>query len=237
MMTFLESPGFLSPYGNMGTDISSVMAWLFTLLFMYGWYLAKKHRGQSHHTLTLWGMVAMLGYFTIYYLARNLGKLATEGKDGFGGPEWVYTYLFLPMLNIHILVVSVGLLLAIYMLILGFRTSFKRGGEMVLRVGELTMSPKIFRNILIGAGVIFAVIAILRWGPIQRFLVYLVAFILIAGLLFMERGLEKWIPDGAKRHRLVGIFTMSLYAIALVTSTGTYLMLYFIYPVKKVIVG
>ncbi len=237
MMAFLKSPGFLSPHGNMGTDISSVMAWLFTTLFMYGWYVAKKHRGQRHHFVTLWGMVAMLGYFTAYYLARGLGALATEGKEGFGGPEWIYSYIFLPMLNIHILVVSIGLVLAVYMLVLGFRASFKKEGERYLRSATLTMDKKRFNYTLIGAAVIFGLVAIVRWGPIQRFLVYLAGFALVAAVLFLERGLEKSIPDGGERHRRVGAFTMCLYAIALVTSTATYLLLYFIYPVKEVVGG
>jgi len=232
MMEFLKSPGFLSPYGNMGTDISSVMAWIFTLLFLYGWHLAKKHRGQQHHLLTLWGMVAMLGYFTLYYLMRGLGALATEGKDGFGGPEWIYSYIFLPMLNIHILVVSVGLVMAIYMLILGFRSSFKENQGRYLKAGVLVMQSSIVKKVLIGAGVIFGAVAIVRWGPIQRFFVYLAGFLLVAAVLLLERGLEKWIPDGGMRHRKIGIFTMLLYLIALFTSTGTYLLLYFIYPVK-----
>jgi uncharacterized membrane protein YozB (DUF420 family) len=235
MLAFLKSPGFLSPYGTMGADISSVMAWIFTVLFIYGWHLAKKHQGQRHHTLTLWGMVAMLGYFTAYYLARGLGALALEGKEGFGGPDWVYSYIFLPLLNIHILVISLGLVLAIYMLILGFRTAFKKNSEMHLRAGTLTMAPKIFKNILIGTGVVCGVIAVLRWGPIQRFFVYLSAFILVVLVLFMERGLEKWIPDGGARHRKIGVFTMCLYVIALFTSTATYVMLYFVYPVKEIV--
>jgi len=232
MMAFLKSPGFLSPYGNMGTDISSVMAWVFTLLFLYGWHLAKKHRGQAHHLLTLWGMVAMLGYFTVYYLARGLGAMATEGKDGFGGPEWIYSYIFLPMLNIHILVVSVGLVMAIYMLILGFRSSFKENQGRYLKAGNLVMHPKMVTKILVGTGLFFGAAAIVRWGPMQRFFVYLAGFLLVGAVLLLERGLEKWIPDGGMRHRKIGIFTMLLYLIALFTSTGTYLLLYFIYPVK-----
>ncbi len=237
MLEYLKSPGFLSPYGNMGTDISSVMAWLFTTLFMYGWYVAKKHRGQHHHFVTLWGMVAMLGYFTAYYLARGLGAMATEGKEGFGGPDWVYSYIFLPLLNIHILVVSIGLVLAIYMLVLGFRASFKKDEERYLKSAPLTMDKKWFNYTLIGAGVIFGGAAIVRWGPMQRFFVYLAGFVLVAIVLFLEKGMEKWIPDGGKRHRKVGVFTMSLYAIALFTSTATYFLLYFIYPVKEVVGG
>jgi len=232
MMEFMKSPGFLSPYGNMGTDISSVMAWVFTLLFLYGWHLAKKHRGERHHLVTLWGMIAMLGYFTIYYLARGLGAMATEGKDGFGGADWVYSYVFLPMLNIHIIVVSIGLVMAIYMLILGFRSSFKENQERYLKVGNLVMQPKIVKRILVGSGIIFGTIAVIRWGPIQRFFVYLAGFLLVVIVLFLERGLEKWIPDGGMRHRKIGIFTMCLYVIALFTSTATYVLLYFIYPVK-----
>ncbi len=237
MIAFLKSPGFLSPYGTRGADISSIMAWVFTLLFMYSWSLAKKHRGQRHHLLTTWGMVAMLGYFTSYYLARGLGALATEGKEGFGGPDWVYSYIFLPLLNIHILVISIGLVLAVYMLILGIRTYIKKEGGMYLRSAPLTMTGKTVRNVLIGAGIFFGVTAIIRWGSMARFYVYLTGFLLVALVLLAERGLEKWIPDGAERHRKVGAFTMCLYAIALVTSTSTYLMLYFIYPIKQVAAG
>lgn len=237
MLEFLKAPGFLSPYGTRGADISSIMAWVFTLLFLYGWYLAKKHQGQRHQLLMVWGMVAMLGYFTTYYLARGLGALATEGKEGFGGPEWVYSYIFLPLLNIHILVISIGLVLAIYMLILGFRTAFKNAGALYLRSAPLTMTGKTVRNVLIGTGIFFGGAAIIRWGPIERFYVYLAGFLLVAAVLLAERGLEKWIPDGAQRHRKIGAFTMCLYAIALITSTSTYLMLYFIYPVKVVAGG
>ncbi len=232
MKNFLTAPGFLSPYGTFGADISSIMAWLFTLLFLYGWHLGKKHQGEKHHLVTLWGMLAMLGYFTVYYLARGLGALSVEGKEGFGGPEWVYTYLFSPLLTIHIVAVSIGLVMAIYMIILGFRSSFKRGGGRYLKTESLKMSAKGFNNILLGAALIFGVVALLRWGSLGRFLVYLVGFLLVVGMLVLERRIERWIPDAGARHRKIGAVTMILYVVALFTSTITYVMLYYIYPVK-----
>lgn len=232
MKNFLTAPGFLSPYGTFGADISSIMAWLFTLLFLYGWHLGKKHQGEKHHLVTLWGMLAMLGYFTVYYLARGLGALSVEGKEGFGGPDWVYTYLFSPLLTIHIVAVSIGLVMAIYMIILGFRSSFKRGGGRYLKTESLKMSTKGFNNILLGAALIFGVIALLRWGSLGRFLVYLVGFLLVVGMLVLERRIERWIPDAGARHRKIGAVTMILYVVALFTSTITYVMLYYIYPVK-----
>lgn len=233
MKEMLTAPGFLSPYGTWGADISSVMAWVFTLLFIYGWYAGKKHQGQRHHLVTLWGMVAMLGYFTLYYLARGLGALSLEGKEGFGGPDWVYNYIFSPMLTIHILVISVGLVLAVYMIVLGFRSSFKKGNERYLKVEPLKMGSKGFNYTLAGAAALFGLFALIRWsGSMGRLVVYLSGFGLVAGVLFMERGIERWIPDAATRHRKMGAFTMVLYVIALVTSTVTYVMLYYIYPVK-----
>ena len=65
-----------------------------------------------------------------------------------------------------------------------------------------------------------------------RFLVYASGFGLVAAVLVLERGIERWMPDAATRHRKMGAFTMALYVIALVTSTTTYVMLYYIYPVK-----
>jgi uncharacterized membrane protein YozB (DUF420 family) len=233
MKDSLNAPGFLSPFGTMGADISSVMAWIFTLLFIYGWYAAKKHQGQQHHLVTLWGMVAMLGYFTLYYLARGLGALSVEGKEGFGGPDWVYNYIFTPILTIHILVISIGLVLAIYMIVLGFRSSFKRGKERYLKAETLIMGRKGFNYTLGGAAVVFGGFAVLRWASMQRLIVYISGFVLVALVLFLERGIERWMPDAATRHRKMGAFTMALYVIALITSTMTYVMLYYIYPVKN----
>lgn len=232
MKDFLTAPGFLSPYGTMGADLSSVLAWVFTMLFIYGWYVGAKHQGQKHHLVTLWGMVAMLAYFTGYYLARGLGALSVEGKEGFGGPDWVYSYIFEPMLMIHIIAVSLGLVLAIYMIILGFRSSFKEGSERYLKTESLKMGPKGFNYTLMGAALIFAGGAVVRAGSFARLIVYLSGFLIVVAVLLMEKGVERWMPDAGVRHRKIGAFTMKLYVVALFTSTATYVMLYYIYPVK-----
>ncbi len=232
MKDFLTAPGFLSPYGTFGADLSSIFAWLFTLIFLYGGHLAKKGQGRKHHLVTLWGMVAMIAYFTAYYLARSLGALSLEGKEGFGGPGWLYDFIFSPILTIHITAVSLGLVLAVYMIILGFRASLVKEGEMVLIASPLSMEARWIRYTLYGSGLIFGLIALLRGGPIQRYMVYLAGFLLVAGVILFERGMERWIPDGGVRHRKIGMFTLCLYLIALFTSTITYVMLYYIYPVK-----
>ncbi len=234
MKAFLTSPGFLSPYGTFGADFSSVMAWFFTLLFIYGWYVGRKHQGQRHHFVTLWGMIAMLGYFTVYYLARGLGALSVEGKEGFGGPDWVYDSIFSPLLTVHIIAVSIGLVLAIYMIILGYRSSAVKDRVRFLKPAHLKVASKTFYYIMIGTGAIFGILAIIRSGPLARYIVYLAGFLIVASVLFLERGIERWIPDGAKRHRKIGTLTMVLYVVALITSTATYVMLYYIYPLAPV---
>src|SRR3989337_1756287 len=150
MLEFLKRPGFLGTHGTMGADLSFIMALVFTLLFIIGWRMGKKKEGNNHHTLVLWAMISMMLYFTVYYLARGLGALSTEGKEGFGGPEWVYTYIFSPLLTIHILVVSTGLILAIYMIVLGFRVTIRKAGQRVLEAGKLGMSRSAFMKITVG---------------------------------------------------------------------------------------
>ncbi|MEC4678318.1 MAG: DUF420 domain-containing protein [Nitrospirota bacterium] len=231
MTEFLTSPGFLSPYGTFGADVSSVMAWFFTILFVYGWQQARKGRGQRHHLVTLWGMIAMLAYFTIYYLARGLGALSVEGKEGFGGPDWVYDSIFSPILLIHIIVISLGLVLAIYMIILGYRSSRKDNENRELIIGPLKVSSKTLKRILLVSAGVLGLIAVIRGGPMARIMVWVSCFLIIAIMLILERTIERLLPDGATRHRKIGTFTMVLYVIALITSTATYVMLYYIYPV------
>ena len=97
--------------------------------------MGRKHLGNKHHSLVLWGMQAMLVYFLSYYLIRRLGVLAIEGKEGFGGSDWLYVYIFSPILTIHVLLVSIGLVMTVYMIILGFRASFKEKGKRLLKGG------------------------------------------------------------------------------------------------------
>jgi len=234
MKEMLSQPGFLPAHGTMGADLSFVMALIFTVLFLIGWRMGRKKEGNSHHAMTLWAMVSMLAYFTVYYLARGLGALATENKEGFGGPDWVYHYLFTPILTIHITVVSIGLVLAVYMIVLGFRVAIKRSGRRILQSGGLSMSRGAFYKILGGAFALFAVIGLIRWHNLARLIVYISGFLLVAIVLLIEKGIERWFPDGERRHRMIGTFTMVLFVIALVTSSATYLMLYVIWPPKVI---
>jgi hypothetical protein len=135
MKEWLEQPGFLSPYGTMGADLSFALAVGFTTLFLVGWRQAKRRKGQVHHVVTLWAMLAMIAYFVAYYVNRGLGALAFEGEEGFGGPPELYDTLFSPLLTFHILVVTIGLVMAVYMSVLGFRTSVRRGAVRTLTTG------------------------------------------------------------------------------------------------------
>lgn len=230
MFEFLKNPGFLPTHGTMGADLSFVMALVFTLLFLIGWRMGRNRQGNRHHGLVLWAMVGMLAYFTVYYLARGLGALATEGKEGFGGPPWIYKFIFSPLLTIHILVVSVGLVLAVYMIVLGFRVTVKRMGQRVLQAGLLTMSPSAFLKIAGAVLVLFGLIGAARCHSVACWIVYVSGFLLVVAVLLIEKGIERLIPDGERRHRLIGSVTMTLYVIALVTSSITYVMIYVIWP-------
>jgi len=232
MLEFLKRPGFLGTYGTMGADLSFIMALVFTVLFIIGWRMGKNKQGNRHHILVLGAMVSMLLYFSVYYLARGLGALATEGKEGFGGPEWLYSYLFKPLLTIHILVVSVGLVLAVYMIVLGFRVAVKRMGQRVLQAGGLRMSQSAFLKITVVTLVLLALISGARCHTLPCWTVYISGFLLIVVVLLAEKGIERLIPDGERRHRMIGKFTMTLYVIALFTSTITYVLLYIVYPPK-----
>lgn len=232
MVEFLNRPGFLGTHGTMGADLSFLMALAFTILFIIGWRMGKKQQGNNHHVLVLWAMVSMIFYFTVYYLARGLGALATEGKEGFGGPEWLYNFFFKPLLTVHILVVSIGLVLAVYMIVLGFRVAVKRMGQRVLQSGVLKMSHKAFLRITGVTFVLMALIGLIRCHSLACWIVYISGFLLVLLVLLAEKGVERLIPDGERRHRLIGNFTMTLYVIALVTSTVTYVLLYIVYPPK-----
>ncbi len=237
MQDFLKKPGFMVESGTLGADLSYLLAVVFTVLFLVAWYLAKTGQGTGHHKLVFVSMVSMVIYFLAYYYARSLGVLALEGKEGFGGPPEVYNSVFLPVLYTHLTLVTLGLIMAPYMIVEGFRACDRTGKNYVLRSGELKADPKKFIRIwlwVLGLWVLVEVFCLVLGKPWQAQLAYFLIFLTIAGVVGLENIIQKKLPDGARRHRILGRGTMVLFALILCTSTATYLMLYVIYPLKAV---
>lgn len=238
MLEWLKQPGFFGTHATIGADLSQFMATLFTTLFVIGWFQAKHQRGNHHHWLMLGGMVAMLGFFTSYYLFRQLGVLAFEGKEGFGGSDFMYHKVFIPLLTFHITLVIIGLIMAIYMIILGFRAQQVTAGNRELRSGELKVrKEKLAKIFLVSGLILLGLYAIFgtRFGTdfsLRRFIVYLSGFLVVGLVLGVEKTIERFWPNGEQRHRALGRFTMIIYCTLFVTGSVTYTMLYVLYPGK-----
>ena len=182
------------------------------------------------------GMVAMLAFFVSYYLFRNLGVLAFEGKEGFGGPQELYDTVFVPLLTFHILLVVIGLIMAIYMLVLGFRAQAFVEGQRVLKEAILQTTGRRIATIL---GVITSLVLLLFISrgmasgfSMGKLSVYLGLAVLISLVFGIEIAIQRIWPNGARRHRVLGTFTMVIYCVLFVTGTVTYTMLYILYPGK-----
>jgi uncharacterized membrane protein YozB (DUF420 family) len=238
MKELLAQHGFLGTAATLGADLSQTMAMLFTSLFIIGWIQARKKLGNVHHWLVLGGMVAMLGFFTSYYLFRQLGVLAFEGKEGFGGSQELYDHVFIPLLTLHITLVIIGLIMAIYMIILGFRAQQFVGGNRELRRGELRVTKEKLTKIFLTSGIVLLALYVIigtRLGAdfsLRRLVVYLSGLLVVGLVLGVEKTIERFWPDGEKRHRALGRFTMVIYCILFVTGSITYTMLYILYPGK-----
>ncbi|QPJ60417.1 MAG: DUF420 domain-containing protein [Candidatus Nitronauta litoralis] len=235
MNEFLKTPGFIVSTGTIGADISYLLAVVFTTLFLIAWGMAKKGYGTRHHKLILISMVSMVLYFVGYYYARSLGALAFEGKEGFGGPVETYEGVFLPVLNTHLILVLFGFILTFYMIWEGFRASNKENGEWALKSGPMKVSPQKFRRLVLGILGIGAANHLLQWVardqfPWQAQMAYGLIFLTFVLIVSIEKLIEKLLPDGATRHRILGRITMVVFALILCTSTATYLMLYVFYP-------
>ena len=235
-MDWLRDPGFFGTHARMGADLSQLMAAVFTGLFIIGWVQARKHRADAHHWLMFSGMVAMLAFFVSYYMFRSLGVLAFEGKEGFGGSQSLYDHVFVPVLILHIFLVIVGLIMAVYLLVLGFRAQTFVGGVRQLKSGTLQTSwgamGKVWGAIggLVGLYLIF--LSATDRLSFRRLGVWVVFMVMITLVLAFEMGIQRIWPDGDRRHRVLGRFTMVIYCVLFVTGTFTYTMLYILYPGK-----
>ncbi len=233
---WLREPGFFGTHATVGADVSQLMATLFTLLFIVGWVQARQNKANHHHWLMLGGMIAMLAFFTSYYLFRNLGVLAFEGKEGFGGSQALYDNVFVPLLTVHILLVVIGLIMAIYMIVLGFRSQTFLAGRRVLKDALLQTSGRRIVTILSSITalvMVFFFSRVMTSGfSLGKLSVYIGLAVIIAMVFGIEILIQRIWPNGARRHRVLGKFTMLIYCVLFVTGTVTYGMLYILYPGK-----
>jgi uncharacterized membrane protein YozB (DUF420 family) len=235
-MDWLREPGFLGTHATTGADLSQLMATLFTALFVLGWVQARQRKADAHHWLMLGGMVSMLSFFIAYYLFRQLGVLAAEGKEGFGGSQALYDYVFIPVLTLHIILVIVGLVMAVYMIVLGFRAQQIIDGVRTLRASRLQTTWKKVGFIL--GGIILVVLGLFlsrvatAGFSMRKLEVYLAFLLLVVLVLAVEMAIQRIWPDGAQRHRALGRFTMVIYCVLFFTGSFTYSMLYILYPGK-----
>ncbi|MGA6826710.1 DUF420 domain-containing protein [Nitrospira sp. NS4] len=235
-MDWLRNPGFFGTHATVGADLSQLMATLFTALFVIGWIQAKQKQAHAHHWLMLGGMIAMLSFFVAYYLFRQLGVLAFEGKEGFGGSQALYDYVFIPILTLHIILVIIGLVMAVYMIVLGFRSQQVVDGMRSLKESLLLTS---WRKVGVIFGAVTAVVALLFLSRVatagfsmRKLEVYLGLLVLVAFVFSIEMTIQRIWPNGARRHRALGLFTMIIYCVLFITGTTTYAMLYIFYPGK-----
>lgn len=236
MLDWLKQPGFLGTHATIGADVSQFMATLFTGLFVLGWVQAKRRKADRHHWLMLGGMVAMLAFFTSYYLFRQLGVLAFEGKAGFGGSQALYDHVFIPLLTLHIILVVIGLVMAIYMIVLGFRAQAFIDGKRVLKDALLQTSWKKVGSVF---GIVTGLVLLLFGSRVatagfstRKLTVYLSLLVLVGFVLAIEIAIQRIWPNGERRHRALGRFTMIIYCILFMTGSVTYTMLYILYPGK-----
>jgi len=221
MSEWLREPGFAGTHATMGADVSQLMATFFTALFVLGWIQARKGKADTHHWLMLGGMVAMLAF---------------EGKEGFGGSQSLYDHVFVPILTLHIILVILGLIMAIYMIVLGFRAQSREGGRRILKDALLQTSWK--RVGIYFGGFTAAVLALfaMRVGAagfsMGKLSVYL-GLLVIAGIVFgVEITIQRIWPNGERRHKILGRLTVAIYCVLFVTGSITYAMLYILYPGK-----
>ncbi len=236
MMDWLREPGFFGTHATVGADLSQFMATLFTALFVLGWFQARKRRADAHHWLMLGGMISMLSFFIAYYLFRQLGVLAFEGKEGFGGSQTLYDYVFIPVLTLHIILVMIGLVMAVYMIVLGFRSQQFVDGMRSLRESLLQTTWRKVGLILGGITVVvlglFGSRVVTAGFSMRKFEVYLIFLLIVAFVFGIEMVIQRIWPNGGQRHRALGRFTMVIYCVLFLTGSFTYTMLYILYPGK-----
>ncbi len=142
--------------------------------------------------------------------------------------------MFIPLLTFHIILVVIGLVMAIYMMVLGFRSQAFVDGQRKLKDALLQTTRRkigiIFSGIAVVVLLLFVSRGLTSGFSMGKLSVYLGLLILIGIVFVIEISIQRIWPNGARRHQVLGRFTMAVYCILFVTGSVTYAMLYILYP-------
>ncbi|MFQ6089437.1 MAG: DUF420 domain-containing protein [Candidatus Methanofastidiosia archaeon] len=156
--------GFFGTRASFYSDLSLSFEVLLVITFLIGYRYAKRHMGSKHHRVMLIVFLIDLSFFSTYMI-----KSLIEGRTEFTGPEMIYKLVYLPVVIIHSIVSVATLVLGVYMLFNGFRSSKDVNGRKVL-----VRNPKKHRRLGLITLIIFGVSAF------SGFLVYILLYVLYA---------------------------------------------------------
>ena len=226
MKEFLVLPGFLSPHGSMAVDITYLIAMLATAMFFLGWRKARNGDGTGHRLMMISASVLMLGYFFVYYLFRNLGGMMAEGKLGFNGPDWVAENILMPLLTVHLILVVLVFVLIPYQLWLGRRSAKRSGYGLSLSNAPVIMKKSVWLRVFLPFTALFLAVGLFRCNSGHCWLFYAGVPLFFAIGIALERLLERILPTGNRRHRIVGNLTVTAIVLLFASTTGMYVILH-----------
>jgi uncharacterized membrane protein YozB (DUF420 family) len=223
---FLVLPGFLSPHGSMAVDITYLIAMLATAIFLFGWRKARNDDGTGHRLMMISASVLMLGYFFVYYLFRNLGGMMAEGKLGFNGPDWVAENILMPLLTVHLILVVLVFVFIPYQLWLGRRSAMRSGNIVSLSNAPVIMKKSVWLRVFLPFTALFLAVGLFRCNSGHCWLFYAGVPLFFAIGIALERLLERILPMGDRRHRIIGSLTVTAIVLLFASTTGMYVILH-----------
>ena len=214
----------------MGSDISLVLAVVFTSMFIYAGYLARQGDGMAHRRVIFGSMTAMFGYFIYYYKVRRLGYISFSDQLGMSGENSLRSALFKPVLLLHFTVVSLSTFASFYTVISGIRGAVSRGGKLILEKTRLPLSRPLWIAGLVWLGLLLWWV-FYWWGGVHRGdlgLTYKLMFVMLGYAIpaAIALTIHKVFPFAEERHRFMGRLTVGLFITLLFTSIATYSLLY-----------
>ena len=135
-----------------------------------------------------------------------------------------------PILVVHISLVLCVFLLIPYQLWLGRRASRAIDLRLHLSGNELRARKGIEWRILLALAVVSFGMGSFRCESGHCWLFY-IGVVILTGIAFgLERLLEHMVPEGSRRHRMIGALTLSAILLLFASTTAMYALLYVLYP-------